>query len=657
MIAYRREIDGLRAVAVAAVILFHAHVPGFSGGYIGVDVFFVISGFLITSIIYAEIQKKKFSILRFYERRIRRIFPALLVMIFVTFMLGIAVKMPHDLVNLGYSTAAALLFVSNILFWRQADYFDAIASEKPLLHTWSLAVEEQFYIFLPLFLLLLARYMPKRLLPVTAIAALGSFVLCLILTPIKPEAAFFLAPTRFWELMIGSLLALGLAPKPRSALQANIGVSAGMAAIAIACVLYDKGTAFPGVAAALPALGAALVIWGGEMARTPVRSFLAAAPSVFVGKLSYSLYLWHFPIFAYAEYLTVGAHGPVTTTALLGLTTAFAYLSWRYVERPFRQSRPEVPARRVVAVGSAAIAGFAAIALVVPATGGLPQRFGDDMTLIVDGALDRDFEYRACTVADPGDVTEAGLCRFGAPAPVVADTLVWGNSHASALAGGLAAAAERKDAAFYLATYPACPNSDGLHLVPAPAWASRCAEFNDAVLDFAIRSPEVTRVVFVSRWMAERYALEDRNVRAVYYGDDDAEGVDVATSMKIFERGFERAVKRLHDAGIDIWIVGPVPDHPYHVPKAHYLKSMGLVSDDVARVRLDEFMTRYEDIFRIFESVDERYDVNFVWPHEKLCDRKGCRNTSQGRPLYYDANHPSGFGAAWLSNLFEPIFE
>ncbi|ULQ46706.1 acyltransferase [Flagellatimonas centrodinii] len=211
-LSYRPDIDGLRAIAVLGVVLYHFGLGPVHGGFVGVDVFFVISGYLITSIIQREVSLGQFTFTGFYERRVRRIFPALFAVLFVTLIAGVLLLLPSDLVRLGYSTLATLFFVSNVLFWRETGYFNTASEYNPLLHTWSLAVEEQFYIGLPILLLLVHRVAPRTLKPVLVAGVLGSLALCVLMQADHPSATFFLSPSRAWELLLGSLLAVGILP-------------------------------------------------------------------------------------------------------------------------------------------------------------------------------------------------------------------------------------------------------------------------------------------------------------------------------------------------------------------------------------------------------------------------------------------------------------
>lgn len=332
---YRADIDGLRAVAVAAVVLYHADVVAFSGGFVGVDVFFVISGFLIASIIHTEATEGRFSILSFYARRARRILPALFVVVAATLAVGSYILLPGDFLDLVKSALSSMLFVSNVYLWDQASYFASAAEMKPLLHTWSLAVEEQYYLFFPI---LLVAWMARGYRPVTVLApvCLASFALSVWAVQRFPEATFFLAPTRVWELLVGSLLAVGAVPSLRSRIGREVVGLLGLALL-LACVfLYDEQTVFPGLGALWPCLGTGMVIHArGSMANR----CLEYRPIVFIGLVSYSLYLWHWPLIVFARYEGWFTGTPAQAALIVVASFALSVASWRFVELPSKHSR------------------------------------------------------------------------------------------------------------------------------------------------------------------------------------------------------------------------------------------------------------------------------------------------------------------------------
>jgi peptidoglycan/LPS O-acetylase OafA/YrhL len=373
---YRPDIDGLRAVAVLPVLLFHLGFGLAPGGFIGVDVFFVISGYLITGLISAEMHEGTYSITRFYVRRARRIFPALFFMCAVTALLVLLFCLPSDAERFSKALAAATLFGSNIYFYLTADYFAAAAETQPLLHTWSLAVEEQFYIFFPLILLLVRRYFGRRERLIMVALALVSLGLSIWLVRTDKAAAFYLLHSRAWELLLGGLLALGVFPAIRSRMLAGVLGLVGLALIAGSVLLYRENMPFPGVAALAPCIGAALLIHTGKDASLLTAQALSLGPVRFIGLISYSLYLWHWPVAVIGRYVAfwygwdpdLKAH----KLAVLALSFAAAILSWHFIERPFRQ--------RPYRLGSAAIlsASAATMVLLVAAAAAvypLSQRF------------------------------------------------------------------------------------------------------------------------------------------------------------------------------------------------------------------------------------------------------------------------------------------
>jgi len=292
-LTYREDIDGLRAISVLAVVFNHAGITLFSGGYIGVDVFFVISGYLITSIILREILTADFSIIRFYERRIRRILPALFITIAFTVAVSAIMYDAEKFKEFGKSVIATTLFASNINFWRESGYFDAPSQLKPLLHTWSLAVEEQFYIFFPMLMFLIYRFARKIAPALLFGITILSLALAIVTVPQDPSAAFYLAQLRAWELLVGAFLALNIIPENAGKKYSDFIGILGLVMVLAPVILYTADTKFPGLSALPPVLGAAFIIFSGVNNKTLIGKFLSLPPLVFIGKISYSLYLWH----------------------------------------------------------------------------------------------------------------------------------------------------------------------------------------------------------------------------------------------------------------------------------------------------------------------------------------------------------------------------
>lgn len=330
---YRAEIDGLRALAVVPVILFHAGFELFSGGFVGVDVFFVISGYLITTILIEDIENKRFSIINFYERRARRILPVLFFVMLVCIPFAWMWMLPNQMKDFSQSFVAVSLFASNIFFWRESGgYFAAAAEEKPLLHTWSLAVEEQYYVLFPIFLFLAWRFGKNRVFWMIVVMATISLLFSEWGWRNKAIANFYLAPTRAWELFAGSLAAFIV--QKQGVKKSNSLALLGLAAIVFSIFYYDESTPFPSFYALMPVIGAAFIILFAQQ-DTFVNIFLKVKPMVVIGLISYSAYLWHFPVFAFQKVLWL-EHDFFRSLLSISFIFFLSYLSWRFIEKPFR---------------------------------------------------------------------------------------------------------------------------------------------------------------------------------------------------------------------------------------------------------------------------------------------------------------------------------
>ncbi len=377
--AHRPDIDGLRAVAVLPVIGHHAGLPGVPGGFLGVDVFFVISGFLITGILLADLQRGQFSIARFYERRARRILPALVLTLLASVPLALALMLPGQLIGFGESLISVVLFLSNLHFWRSVNYFAEAAELQPLLHTWSLAVEEQFYVLFPLLLLALWRLARGGLIGVLGLLMLAGFGVSVWASHAMPVANFYWLPTRAWELLAGALCAV-LAP--RVAALGGGGLRSVLAALGLAMVVgammaFDRTMALPGALTLVPVAGTALVILFSRAGQGLAGRLLAWRLMVGIGLVSYSAYLFHQPLYAFAR-LGLGDGATPAILALLGLLAlGFAALSWRFVEQPFRRAGGgPLPTRAsVFAAGLVASLAVAMIGAGLIATRGLAHRY------------------------------------------------------------------------------------------------------------------------------------------------------------------------------------------------------------------------------------------------------------------------------------------
>jgi peptidoglycan/LPS O-acetylase OafA/YrhL len=433
-IRYRADIDGLRAIAVLLVVAYHIGLPWFTGGFVGVDIFFVISGFLISGILLREQATGTFSIVRFYERRIRRILPALVAVLIFTFVAGYFALLPNEMKELGQSILAALFSAANIFFWKTSSYFQAPALSKPLLHTWSLAVEEQFYLVFPLLLLLLHR-LPRRTLKLTiVILALASFTISAIGVYSHAGSTFYLPHTRAWELLVGTILALEIVPSPRSTIARNLTATSGLTLILIAALVFTSQTPFPGAAALLPCLGAALIIASGFTGTSVVGKLLSTRPFVFVGLISYSLYLWHWPLLLINKY-EYFRQIHLSKAWLFFVMAGIATLSWRFIEQPFRSGAFKLSRTHLFAVAAAAAAIVSALSAWAIASNGIPTRFSPDVLALAQYTKSgwQDSQWHNGCFAYAFSIPPHCL----APSTERPDFLLFGDSHAAHLSYGL----------------------------------------------------------------------------------------------------------------------------------------------------------------------------------------------------------------------------
>ena len=645
---YRPEVDGLRTLAVVPVLLFHVGFEQFSGGFVGMDIFFVISGYLITSIIYREVENNEFSIVRFYERRIRRIFPALFAVFFATLAVGWFVLLPGPFEALGISTFWATLFVSNILFWSKSGYFDSDAESKPLLHTWSLSVEEQFYVLFPPAVMLLYRMAGRKgvVTLVTASICL-SFVWAVWSVADSPNAAFFLAPARVWELGIGALLAIGAVPAIRNRSVAELAALVGIVCIGFSVFAYDSATPFPGVAALAPCIGVALVIHATSHCGTVTARVLAARPMVFVGLISYSLYLWHWPIIVfYRSYYQV-APGTAEKLLLIGGAFVLAIVSWKFIEGPFR-GRTAVFGRKGLFVSAAtAMSLFVGAGFAVGVTDGIPHRMPPAVLALANGSAEGT-QRRECYGRSPEKVARGEVCRTGDPerAP---SFLVWGDSHAYALMPGFEIFGREHGLTALYVPKGSCVPVLGVERLDRRAATGRgCAAFADAVMELVEARPELETVVLVGRW-AENFEVDRFSHGPPLLLADAVAPEPGDTNSQVLQRALTRTIARLAAMNKRVVLLSQVPDVPYDVPA--YLAQQQIRGDVLTeKVSRELYDNRQAGVMRMIGTLEQGSDLRVLPSSSSLCDEDSCAISRDGRLLYIDGTHVSRFGAEVVLN-------
>ncbi|SRR5258706_3406358 len=652
-LTYRADIDGIRAIAVLAIIFYHAGIKIFSGGFVGVDIFFVISGYLITTIILREINENEFSLAKFYERRIRRIFPALFATLLITLLTSALLFSTKEFKDFSQSLLATTLFTSNILFWSQSGYFDAPSTLKPLLHTWSLAVEEQFYIFFPLLLSFLARYIrPKLNLTLLGIA-LASFALNIYNLNHDTSGAFYLAHMRIWELLIGSLLATKMIASKINLHIGNLLSLIGLVMLAIPIFLYTNDTPFPGIAASIPTLGTALIIYSGIENKTFIGRILSFWPIVFIGQISYSLYLWHWPIIVFARYYAIIELTALETAAVLLIIFILSILSWHFIEKPFRQ-RSFLKNRGIFVYAAIGMVLTIAAGSAIYLTNGLPNRFSSRQADIDPNTDVRLKKWRSCggRVKNPSPLK---FCKIGEDKNIPI-FLLWGDSHARALAPSIQISALQAGVTGLVAYTPACPSLLGVDRQGQQS----CSEFNIDIINYIQDHPNLHTIILASRWAlsAEGTRFKSEEGNSVILVNTMTGSAQTDTNATLFKLGLEQTVNKLLEMGRKVVIVTQVPEIGYYVPSAFSIaQRTGRDANKIIAPSLNEYIDRNMIVTTVVESLAKNDDVQIVDPWKALCNEKNCLVASEGQPLYLDDDHLSIFGAQYISNIFDPVFK
>ena len=653
---YRPDIDGLRAVAIIAVVLHHFRVPLFEGGFVGVDVFFVISGYLITRIILAGVREGGFSFARFYERRARRLLPTLSVVLAATFLAAFVVMTPQDLEELSKSMVYTLLFAANLYFADQGGYFSPALEAAPLLHTWSLAVEEQFYLLWPAVLLLAARFGSGAMRVATLALLLSSFAASVWVLGEKPIAAFFYPHTRVCELLVGCVLALG-APQGGPRMRAVAGIS-GLGMILLAIVLYDDRTPFPGAAAIVPVLGAALVIWSGagSPALAPVSRVLAWRPMVFVGLVSYAWYLWHWPMLVLYRYVAEREVTRLETAALIAASFALAVVSWRYLEQPVRHGLRWKPRGFALGSGAAVAAVLLATAGAGYASHGFIQRHPGAVQDLARAKLMRMDDEPSCPRATAKDIVEGRVCTIWHAGDAQRTILLWGDSHASVLRNLVRDLARRANTNVMLITTPACPPLIGVGRYRAKAGREPCEDLNNAVATLMQRRT-FSDVILAARW--NYYALGDGGKAAPqgephYIRDAMSGEASLEENRAALARNLTPTVAAVRASGARPWLVMEAPYVGYDVPN-RLARSLIRGERDEALYGAESAEETKRSAF--MQRLVMRLPADIIEPAKKLCAGERCLAAEGPRALYFDDNHLSLAGATYLEPLFVGLFE
>jgi peptidoglycan/LPS O-acetylase OafA/YrhL len=662
-LTYRPDIDGLRAIAVLSVLFFHTNIPGFSGGYVGVDIFFVISGYLITSILLNAIQEDSFSIAFFYERRIRRIFPALFPVIFFTVSVGAYLFDSDAFYHLGKSVIATTLFFSNILFLKESGYFDAPSLQKPLLHTWSLAVEEQFYIFFPLLLYIIHRYGKGNYLIWLLILLVLSLSGSIYGVYNAPSAAFYLVTHRAWELIAGSLFALQIIPKPKSTFGNNLLSICGFLLILASIFLYTETTPFPGVAAIVPILGTIMIIHSDSVLKPSVISrLLSIKPLVFIGLISYSLYLWHWPFVAFTKYYLTRPIDAFDKIFIILTSFALSIFSWKFIEKPFRGGDNVLPEQKklfwiagltmllTTGVGSIITGseGLAGMAILYPKL--------NEMLKKASSGWDDEADYKKLLEKHQQNQKQRLLPQIIGDVSAKPTFLLWGDSHAYALKPGIALMAKNYHLSGYIANYTACPPVLDVDRLDTP---ENEASINEKAMTILRQNPSIKVVILSARWPWYYEGTGYKNAGNSFRmtGVNNLAGTN---NRDLMINGLNETVRQLLAMKIKVILVNNFPEIGYGVPQ---LYSMHIRFPDSRNINSfipteKDYIQRQQAVTEHFNELSKLPGVTVIHPESMMFDDKGkCRIIADNELLYRDDNHLSVSGAIYVATVFRELFK
>jgi peptidoglycan/LPS O-acetylase OafA/YrhL len=666
--AYRPDIDGLRAIAILSVVAFHAGLPGITGGFVGVDVFFVISGYLITALLYLEFRSTgRVDLKAFYARRIRRLLPALVLMVAVTLILAIWVMYPLDLKRLARSANAVMLVYSNNHFLHYSGgYFDPSTDLMPLLHTWSLSIEEQYYLTWPLLLLAVGwavrrfgRSRDSLMLLVLAAIIVGSFSASLYYMKIEQPAAFYLMPARAWELALGGFVWL-IQSRVRVTPTTGGGLALlGLVAIAGAVLFLDETVRFPGWSALPPTLGAALILYG--LRHTGGESlayrFLSHGAMVNIGLLSYSWYLWHWPLLSLTRNYYLGERDLLRDGLVVLVALVCAAASYRWVEYPIRYRKPWWFAR----TGGSLKAGLLLTVLTLLLAAGVKHWGKIDDARLGAGAqsfvptAEQPFGTGKCEEPKDGrHLAPQAECILGKPENGVT-LAIWGDSHAGHMAGMMSANAEASGHNALVRSSKYCPPLLGVLPYKRGEGLFPCGDFNGAVVEEVaqLKKNGLRGVILASRWnvyldliptdpgrtssialVPDRYGFDGSEKESAALA---GETIDSAGSARAMEQSLRDTLGRFREIGVRVIIIAPEPELYFSGPQCLYRKSAAECV--VSRKRVEE---RRSLAMGVLTKVAKEFDHVRLWdPIDQFCDTQWCYTEREGLVMYRDADHIS----------------
>lgn len=651
---YRADIDGLRATAVIPVLLFHFGIPYLPGGFVGVDVFFVISGFLITGIIHRDILDGSFSIIQFYERRIRRILPALAAVVLATTIVAYFMFMPQTFKDFGQSLAALGVFSSNLMFYLESGYFDSGSWSKPLLHTWSLSVEEQYYIAMPLILVLVSRFSRSRLILILVVLAAISFYCNLRASTGQSSFAFYMPITRAWELLAGGLVALHLVKHKPSIWVCTFASLIGVLMLLFSYLYISEEMPFPGIVVMIPVLATALLIYGGSDGNNIVNYLFTAKPFVYIGNISYSLYLVHWPLVVFWIYYSDEELAFYESVVLFVTSFVLAHLCWKYIETPFRD-RSWIARRLAFSYAIALMLSFLLVGIYIATENGIPSRLETNVRLASE--FQENPNRSLCHQKSAIQIKDGDYCVLGNDSkPSFA---LIGDSHADALSTSIVDAVVNSGESIAIFTRGGCrPFNTGFELERQcgifdgnelenascnERSMQQCNRFNVAAFEEAANL-DVDTIVLSARWASQYFGTGSKRYDYCYSSKNYPE-CSQKNNKSVFKDEFNRTLVSLRNIE-KVVVLGPTPEYRDSIPEL--AGKAALFSRPLENLDW-EFAFRGKEPLEDMATIAEKFtNTEVVDFYPLFCSDSSCSFLKDGKSLYADAHHISVYGNEFL---------
>ncbi|WP_417833571.1 acyltransferase family protein [Thalassospira xiamenensis] len=647
MNAYYKSIDGLRAIAILGVIFYHCGLATVSGGYTGVDVFFVISGYLIVSSIVRRLEKDEFSLKQYMERRFRRIVPVVVIMLLVVSVASFFILLPEDLDFYGSSLVGVSLFIPNFLFEKEFNYFTS--SGSPLIHLWSIGVEVQFYVGVFLFFVILCKIkkIDKSILIISLIS-LGSFGASVLLIGKHLNPVFYLTPFRLWEFGLGALVSLGLVPSIRHKISDNVLSVTGLLLVLAPMFIYDTTWLFPGYSALPSCLGTAMLLYCVD-SDAVVINFLRNSVFSWVGKTSYSTYIWHWPIILFYEYSLNRSLIASDVITLLVLIFSIGWLSWWFVENPFYKKKIISNSRILWGGSFCCLLLFLVAGSVFTHFKGFPDRLPGEALTVLEQS-----EYRIPTTCpDFGyDIIHRSLtdtyCIIG-DQDVAPTWALWGDSHARSLSGPLSQSLKENKASALLLGLHGCPAL--LNVNVTFYLSGTCKIHNQHAFDRLANNPEIKHVVILSRYSMYLYGTStggfDGQRAMIHLMDANGRRLSERERVELFRKSYEETMEKVVSLGKDVHIIMPIPEAPFYIPGVVAQSIWKGDSKNAVKISEDSYQDMNEAVLSAMYQVEKKHPGKIKWinPKDIYCDDGACEVMRDGYILYKDSNHPNAFSA------------